>query len=51
MALSTGGLAGIILFLMLLHVGALLGYYFLLQRYPSRAPKIVINEKLQGLFR
>jgi hypothetical protein len=51
MALSKGGLAGIILFLVLLHVGALLGYYFLMQRNPNRAPTIDINEKLQGLLR
>lgn len=51
MALSTGGLAGIILFLILLHVGGLIGYYFYLQKNPNGASKIAVNEKMQEIFR
>eukprot|EP00980_Cylindrotheca_fusiformis_P012215 scaffold2973_cov67-Cylindrotheca_fusiformis.AAC.2 len=45
MALSTGGLAAIILFLLLLHAGAMVGYYFLLQKNPSAAEKFALDER------
>eukprot|EP00980_Cylindrotheca_fusiformis_P012219 scaffold2973_cov67-Cylindrotheca_fusiformis.AAC.6 len=51
MALSTGGLAAIILFLLLLHAGAMVGYYFLLQKNPSAAEKCALDEKSHDIVR
>eukprot|EP00980_Cylindrotheca_fusiformis_P012217 scaffold2973_cov67-Cylindrotheca_fusiformis.AAC.4 len=51
MALSTGGLAAIILFLLLLHAGTMVGYYFLLQKNPSAAEKCALDEKFHDKVR
>eukprot|EP00980_Cylindrotheca_fusiformis_P026418 scaffold16125_cov52-Cylindrotheca_fusiformis.AAC.2 len=51
MALSTGGLAAIILLLMLLHAGTMIGYYFLLQKDPSLTDKCALDEKVHGILR
>lgn len=51
MALSTGGLAGIILFLILLHIGALVGYYLYMQKNPNAPSKISIDDQKHGAVR
>jgi len=51
MALSTGGLTGSILVIILLHVALLVPYYFSVMKNPSKAQNLTIDEKYHDRFR
>jgi len=51
MALSTGGLTGSILVIILLHVALLVPYYFSVMKNPSKAQNLTIEEKYHDRFR
>lgn len=51
MALSPGGLAGIILFIILIHVAVLVTYYFSILRNPSKAKKFTADDRFHENFR
>lgn len=51
MALSPGGLAGIILFIIMIHVALLVTYYFSVLRNPSKASKFTADEQYHDNFR
>ncbi|CAJ1964518.1 unnamed protein product [Cylindrotheca closterium] len=51
MALSPGGLAGIILFIILLHVGVLVSLYFYVLKNPSKANRFTVDDRFHANFR
>ena len=57
MALSVGGLNAIIFVILAIHVGGLVGYYFIQQKQGGQGDseggtkKFVVSDKLQNLFR
>mmetsp|Transcript_32214 Transcript_32214/g.78292 ORF Transcript_32214/g.78292 Transcript_32214/m.78292 type:complete len:304 (+) Transcript_32214:389-1300(+) len=51
MALSPGGLAGIILFIILLHVAVLVALYFYVLKNPSKGSRFTVDDQHHGNFR